>query len=143
MCSDHHIKGPQSSQRRQAVERFLAAHHNELVRQGGVIRTWRRRGERVLGPYYMLTCRCPDGKQRSVYLGTAGPLVEEVHSRLSALQQARNDARVIAKARAQLSAAIDAAWAELDAELVECNLRRKGGEIRSGAPITSGSDRHD
>ncbi len=56
--------------------------------QGTVVATWRTHRDRRLGPYYRLTWR-ENGRQRSVYLGRQGPLVDQVRSLLHEAQTAR------------------------------------------------------
>ena len=77
-------------QRRAAVGTFLAAHAASLARQGAIVPTWRRRG-----PYFLLTCRDEAGRQRSVYLGPRGPIVDETRNALRRLQSPRRQRREI------------------------------------------------
>ena len=117
-------------QRRQAVEKFLADHDERLVRQGAIVKTWRRRGGRKLGPYFMLVVRKATGRQRAVYLGTAGPLVDEVRSRLAACRRGRRPEPGLARARRSLRRAAATANQIFDRELAVLGLYRKGWEIR-------------
>ncbi|MBN8626595.1 MAG: hypothetical protein J0M17_13990, partial [Planctomycetes bacterium] len=103
-------------QRRAAAEAFLARHGERLKRQGAVVATYRRRDDRRVGPYYRLVCRC-EGRQISVYLGAAGPLVEEVRRRLADLQGARTAARRRWHVRRALRRQAAAVRRDFDAEL--------------------------
>ena len=116
-------------QRRQVVGAFVALHHDDLVRQGAVISTWRRRGSRKLGPYYLLVCRDRQGRQRSVYLGPAGTLVDEIRTMLSSLQQPSVQSRVLRKARRQIRSALSKSWQELSVQLASVGLKRRGTHI--------------
>ncbi len=80
--------GDSVDQRRIAVERFFAVHHNILAEQGAVVTTYRNRGGRRLGPYYKLACRS-NGRQVAVYLGVDDDLIGRVRERLAQLQQTR------------------------------------------------------
>ncbi len=59
-----------------------------FANQGTVVETWRTYRGRRLGPYYRLTWR-EDGRQRAIYLGRQGPLVEEVRRLLHEAQTIR------------------------------------------------------
>ena len=117
-------------QRRQAVETFIHTHAERLAGQGAIVRTWRRRDGRKLGPYYVLVVRDAAGRQRSVYLGPPGPLVDEVRERLESWQRGRRDRRNIDAARKSLRRAVANGNQVLDGELAALGLYRKGFEIR-------------
>jgi hypothetical protein len=59
---------------------LLAARPDLFARQGSVVASWRRRGTQTYGPYYRLIYR-DERRQRSIYLGRAGGLVEEIRGR--------------------------------------------------------------
>ena len=61
-------------------ERFAA--------QGAIIATWRTYRAARLGPYYRLTCR-ENCRQRSIYLGRDGPIVDQVRTLLYEAQEIR------------------------------------------------------
>jgi hypothetical protein len=117
-------------QRRLAVGTFLAAHAANIARQGTIVQTWRRRGRRRLGPYYRLVCRDEAGRQRSVYLGPSGPIVDEARDALRRLQSPRRQQREIEGARQALRRELAKSRLALDAELAKIGLQRKGSEIR-------------
>jgi hypothetical protein len=117
-------------QRRLAVETFLVAHAASLAHQGAIVQSWRRRGRRRLGPYYRLACRDAAGRQRSVYLGPSGPIVDEARDALRRLQSPRRQRREIEGARRALRRELAMSRSELDAELAKVGLKRKGSEIR-------------
>jgi hypothetical protein len=117
-------------QRRLAVGTFLAAHAANIARQGTIVQSWRRRGRRRLGPYYRLACRDAAGRQRSVYLGPSGPMVDEARDALRRLQSPRRQRREIEGARRALWRELAMSRSELDAELAKVGLKRKGSEIR-------------
>ncbi len=56
---------------------LLQNHPDRFAGQGAVVATWRTYRGRRLGPYYRLAWR-ENGRQRSIYLGRQGPIVEEV-----------------------------------------------------------------
>jgi hypothetical protein len=116
-------------QRRAAVEQFMADHRDELIRQGVLVATFRRRGDRILGPYHQLTCR-RDGRQVAVYLGSDEALIGDVRERLARLQQSRSEEAKLHMVRRAVRSQARAARQQLDAELVKLGLYRKGHEIR-------------
>jgi hypothetical protein len=129
-------------QRRLDVRTFLAAHAASLARQGAIVPTRRRRGRRRLGPYYLLVCRDAAGRQRSVYLGPSGPMVDEAREALRRLQAPRRQRREIGAARRALRRELAQSRIELDAELAKVGLKRKGSEIRGwsrGAVVGRGA----
>jgi hypothetical protein len=129
-------------QRRLAVRTFLTAHAASLASQGAVVPTWRRRGRRRLGPYYLLVCRDEAGRQRSVYLGPSGPIVDEAREALGRLQAPRRQRREIEAVRQALRRELAKSRSELDAELAKIGLKRKGSEIRGwsrGAVVGRGA----
>jgi hypothetical protein len=108
---------------------LLAARPDLFARQGSVVASWRRRGTRTYGPYYRLIYR-EEGRQRSVYLGTAGGLVEEVRGRLLALQAPLRGRRAIERSRRQAAALMRASKARLNLQLRPWGLRLQGFEVR-------------
>ncbi len=67
---------------------LLADHPDRFARQGAVVASWRTYRGRRLGPYYRLAWR-ENRRQRSIYLGPGGPLVDEARRRLHQAQTAR------------------------------------------------------
>lgn len=112
------------------VARFLSEHAELLARQGAVTAAWRRRGDRQAGPYYSLVCRDADGRQRSVYLGRAGALVDAVRRAVAELQAPLRERRRLAQICRTLRREAAAARRQLDEELRPLGLRRQGHEIR-------------
>jgi hypothetical protein len=98
-------------------------------RQGQVRAVWRHYGNRRLGPYYRLFYR-DGGRQHGLYLGRAGPLVEEVRAALARLQEPLRQERVARRARRQALAALRSARVHLAAELRAAGLRLQGYEVR-------------
>ncbi len=86
-------------------------------------------GTKGCGPYYRLAYR-EDGRQRSVYLGREGPLVDEVRRLLADLQRPLQQRRAINRLRRQVSAALTAQKRRVDALLRPLGLRLKGLEVR-------------
>jgi len=117
-------------QRRQAVDAFLRTHAEPLARQGVIVGKWRKRNGRRLGPYFFLAVRDAEGRQRAIYLGRDAELIGDVKKALSALQAPRRQRQAIAAVRKSLRSGLAAAKRQLDAELAEVGLRRKGMEIR-------------
>jgi hypothetical protein len=120
-------------QRRKRVETFLAERSAPLARQGAVVATWRRRGGRRVGPYFLLVCRSAAGRQASVYLGPTSALVEDVSKKLAQLQAPLQERRALDLVRRQLRQELKIAQKALAAELAQVGLFRKGSEIRGWA----------
>jgi hypothetical protein len=116
-------------QRQLAIERFFAAHGDALARQGSIVATYRRRGNRRLGPYLKLTCRRGE-RQVAVYLGTDGRFIDTVRERLAQLQSARSERSRISAARRAFRRYARIAQQELDKELGYLGLIRQGHEVR-------------
>jgi hypothetical protein len=64
---------------------LLQSEPQRFARQGAVVATWRTYRGRRLGPYYRLAYR-EGTRQRSIYLGRQGPLVDQVRNLLGVLQ---------------------------------------------------------
>jgi hypothetical protein len=120
-------------QRRLAIESFFAAHGERLGRQGAIVSTWRRRGDRRLGPYYLLVTRDAAGRQHTVYLGRSVALVAEVRMTLSSLQASNRRRQKTHAARKALRRSLAAAKRQYDLELAKVGLRRQGNEVRGWA----------
>ena len=120
-------------QRRLAIEAYFAEHRERLARQGAIVPTWRRRGDRRLGPYYLLVSRDAAGRQHTVYLGRSIALAEEVRKKLEALQAAHRRRRKIESARQALRRSLAAAKRQYGVELAKVGLRRHGSEVRGWA----------
>lgn len=116
-------------QRRAAVECFFVAHSDVLAEQGSVVATYRRRGDRKLGPYHKLACRI-EQRQVAIYLGTDADFIDQVRERLSRLQQARSERLRMSAVRRAFRRQARAVQRELDVELSTRGLFRKGHEIR-------------
>jgi hypothetical protein len=116
--------------RKEAVLSFVDRYSPFLARQGSVVASGRQRAGRKVGPYYRLTCRDGGGIQRSIYLGSGAKLVAEVRDMLSLLQRRREAVRELARARPAFRRALRASRRELDQQLAEVGLYRKGAEIR-------------
>ena len=109
--------------------RLIAARPELFHRQGHVAATWRRRGGKTFGPYYRLSYR-EDGRQRSLYLGRGGALVDRVREALAALQQALLQSRAIHRLERQIRASLRAEKLHVNALLRPYGLRLKGFEVR-------------
>jgi hypothetical protein len=108
---------------------LLAARPDLFARQGSVVASWRRRGAHTYGPYYRLIYR-EEGRQRSVYLGRAGGLVEAIRGRLLALQAPLRERRVVERTRRHAAALMRASKAQLNLQLRPWGLRLQGFEVR-------------
>jgi hypothetical protein len=108
---------------------LLVARPDLFARQGSVVASWCRRGTRTYGPYYRLIFR-EEGRQRSLYLGRAGGLVEEVRGRLHGLQTPLRGRRAIARAGRQAAALMRVSKARLNLQLRPWGLRLQGFEVR-------------
>ena len=108
---------------------LVAAHSDLFARQGSVVQSWRHVDGKRYGPYYRLTYR-EDGRQRAVYLGRAGSLVEEVRQRLAALQRPWRQHRAWTRMRRDLFRSMRQAKAQMDRQLRPLGLRMQGFEVR-------------
>ncbi len=99
-----------------AAIRLLSARPDLFGRQGSVAATYRCRNGKRFGPYYRLAYR-EDGRQRSVYLGPAGAVVERVRQLLSALQKPLRQWRFLRRIDRQARAALRANNARVTALL--------------------------
>ncbi len=106
-------------------------------RHGAVVATWRNYRGRRLGPYFRLAWR-EHRRQRSIYLGREGPLVQHVRSRLGWIQRDRSWRRDIARQRRELLRPLRQFMAE-SVRLYAPGFYFKGWELRGfgrrGAPI--------
>ena len=122
-------------QQTHASIRLIAARRDLFARQGTVVATWRQRPRAdplptsKCGPYYRLAYR-EDGRQRSIYLGREGPLVDKVRQMLADLQRPLRQQRAINRVRRQVCAALTAQKRRVDAQLRPLGLRLKGFEVR-------------
>ena len=90
---------------------------------------WSGEGTSKCGPYYRLAYR-DDGRQRSVYLGREGPLVDEVRRLLADLQRPLHRQRLMNRLCRQARAAVRVHKTRVDAQLRACGLRLQGFEVR-------------
>ena len=86
-------------------------------------------GTERYGPYDCLSYR-DEGRQRSIYLGREGPLVEEVRRRLEHLQRPLQQRRALSRLRRQVATALRADKRRLDSQLRAYGLRLQGFEVR-------------
>jgi hypothetical protein len=107
----------------------IAARPDLFSRQGYVAPTYRCREGKTFGPYYCLTYR-EDGRQRSIYLGRPGTLVEAVRQALDACQQSRAQRRLLTRIERQVRASLRLQKFRLGALLRPFGLRLKGYEVR-------------
>ena len=108
---------------------LILAHPDLFMRQGSVRPKWLSSGKKLLGPYYCLRFR-RDGRQRSLYLGREGPLVQQVRALLAQLQASARLDRQRKKSRRQLRSLLRGSNVNLSARLASLGLRIKGSEIR-------------
>jgi hypothetical protein len=116
-------------QRRQKVLAFIKAHKEALARQGSVVKSFRRRAGRVVGPYYRLAFR-DSRRQRSVYLGADAELAAEVHAMLQEIQGTREERRALRQLKRSIRKALSECKAQLRRELGHRGLWLKGYEVR-------------
>jgi hypothetical protein len=108
---------------------LIAARPELFARQGFVVVRWRRSRGQEFGPYYELFYRAA-GRQRSIYLGRAGPLVEQVRQALAALQTPLIQARACRRVRRQVRAALRRHKTRLSLLLTAAGLRLQGYQVR-------------
>lgn len=100
-----------------------------FMRQGAVVAAWRTYRQRKLGPYFHLVFR-DEGRQKSIYLGRPGPLVDEVRQLLAAVQGPLRRRRQFDRTRRQAMAAFRLSNLNLGRLLAPLGLRMKGLQIR-------------
>ena len=120
-------------QRANRVDQFFAQHQANLARQGAVVSSWRVRGGRRAGPFFRLECRLPSGTKIAVYLGSAGPLVTAVRTRLAELRHPVRQSRQLAKVHRHLRRDARAARVNSAPELAKSGMYWKGSEIRGAS----------
>jgi hypothetical protein len=117
---------------------LIAARPDLFARQGHVAATWRRRNalNKAFGPYYQLRYR-QDGRQRAVYLGRDGQLVQKVRQELQKLQCPSAERRALNRLERHIGRSLRMQKLTLAALLRPLGLRLKGREVRGWrfAPI--------
>ena len=103
----------------------LLAARPAIFRNGGhVAASWRQRDGRKFGPYYRLAFRDGD-RQRSIYLGCAGPLVELVRQQLAEIQRPRTERRAVR---------------QVEREIQNVPATRKAASFATAAPPRAASE---
>ena len=116
-------------QRRHRVFAFMETHAAALAQQGVIVASFRRRGSRVVGPYYRLTLR--QGQvQQSVYLGADAEFVAEIRTALQKIQKPQQERRALRRQKKRIRKALAQCKAELRRELGRRGLRLQGYEVR-------------
>ena len=108
---------------------LIAARPDLFARQGYLTATFRRRNGKTFGPYYLLNYR-EDGRLRSVYLGRAGKLVEQVRQALDARHRPVTEYRLFERLAKQIRASLRIERIRVRALLCPFGLRLKGSEVR-------------
>ena len=126
----------QTDRRRQRVLEFLDAHREDFTQQGAVVASFRRRGGRMVGPYFRLAFREGRG-QRSVYLGAEGELVAEVREVLQRIQAPWRERQAIQRNKKMIRKALAQCKDELRRELGRRGLRLQGYEVRGWRTLGS------
>jgi hypothetical protein len=134
---------------------IIAARPEVFRRQGAVVASWRRRGDKVYGPYYRLSWR-EDGRQRSVYLGREvelpengshpekgphpnplpkgpkgeGTTVEDIRRALAGLQRPLRERRAADRLRRMVVKSLRIQKIRLNFQLRPLGLRLRGFEVR-------------
>lgn len=108
-----------------------------LSLQGAVVASYRRRGTKRTGPYYLMTCRDQHGRQCSVYLGPESPLVQKARNYLATLQRPLRTQRSLRGARRAVRRQLAAARADLARDLAGSVLYLKGAEIRGWSQLSA------
>jgi hypothetical protein len=108
---------------------FIRSQPLLFSRQGIVVEKSLGPPQRRKGPYYYLRFR-QDGRHRSIYLGPAGPRIDEVRALLDQLQNARRDRLARQEYRRSMMAQLRANNKTLDAHLRAIGLHLKGSEVR-------------
>jgi hypothetical protein len=108
---------------------LIAACPKRFARQGSVSVTWRRRMGKTFGPYYRLSYR-EKGRQRAVYLGREGPVVQRVRQMLDALHAPLRQRGVWKRFEHTARLHLRAIRAQVTTLLRPLGLRLKGAEVR-------------
>jgi hypothetical protein len=130
-----------SDRRRVAVRHFIDTYRQCLARQGTIASTWRRKGDRKLGPYFLLVVRDSAGRQRSVYLGPASELVEEIRRELAELQRPYRGCQALLASGRSMRRAIPRLRELHRQKLAKAGLRPKGVELRGWSTLTAANVR--
>ena len=108
----------------------LLAARPDLFRRGGhVAASWRQRDGRKFGPYFRLAYRDGD-RQHSIYLGGAGPLVEQVRQQLAAIQRPYTERRALCQVEREVRTSLRLEKRHFSQLLRPLGLRLKGFELR-------------
>ena len=116
-------------QRRQRIRQLIREHSDMLREQGAVVETWRRRGDRRVGPYFSVKFRV-GSRQRSFYLGTDRQLADEVRAELAKLQRPLKRRRWYRRQEQVIRRELTRSRRGLGRELLALGLAVKGSEIR-------------
>jgi hypothetical protein len=108
---------------------LIASRPDLFSRQGYLRATFRRRGGKTFGPYYLL-CYREEGRLRSVYLGRPGELVEQVRQALEARHRPITQQRLFDRLTRQIRASLRIERIRVRALLCPFGLRLKGAEVR-------------
>jgi hypothetical protein len=108
---------------------LIAARPDLFCRQGSVAASYRRRNGKRFGPYYRLSYR-EEGRQRSIYLGPAGELVERVRQVLADRQRPVTQYRLFERLQKQIRSSLRIQRLRVGALLRPFGLRLKGAEVR-------------
>jgi hypothetical protein len=126
---DQQLRLGDASQQCHKAVALIESRPDLFARQGSVSATWRHRNGKTFGPYYRLSYR-DDGRQRAIYLGREGSLVESVRQMLHKLQEPWRLKRVFDCLEHKARAELRANNAHLAALLRPYGLRLKGYEVR-------------
>jgi hypothetical protein len=108
---------------------LIEANPQFFARCGHVAESWRQRNGRKFGPYYRLAYR-DGGRQKSVYLGRAGELVEQVRQRLAAIQGPRRQCFALRRLQRNIRTTLRVDKRNIAKLLRPYGLRLKGMELR-------------
>ena len=108
---------------------LIAAQPAIFGRQGALVATQGREKGRMFEPYYHLYFR-EGARQRSIYLGREGPVVDAVRAELARLHAIIAEQRDYDRQRKRLLRATRQAKAAMAAQLRLAGLRMKGFEVR-------------
>ena len=100
-----------------------------FARQGTVVATWKAYAGRKLGPYYRLVYR-REGRQRTVYIGRAGALVDRVRAALARLKRPLRRHRQLVRLQNHVRRALRLEKIRLNTILAKWGLHLKGFELR-------------
>ena len=119
----------QSPQHPLRALQYIEEHREQFVRQGCVVASHRKVGERINGPYFRLAFR-GEGQQHSIYIGRDPQAAEAVRTALNQLHALRRRQLLFDKWERDARRTLRLAKIQADFHIRPLGLRFHGFEIR-------------